>query len=74
VRGLPFPPESFDVVTASLFLHHFDAPEVAEVLRTLWAFTRRALAVNDLRRARIPYLFGRMVFPFVFRSRVSSMA
>jgi SAM-dependent methyltransferase len=71
VRRLPFPPGSFDVVTASLFLHHFDAPEVAKVLRTLWGLTRRALVVNDLRRARVPYLFASAVFPFVFRSRVS---
>ena len=71
VRALPFSPGSFDVVTASLFLHHFDAPEVARVLRSLWSLTRRALVVNDLRRARVPYLFGRATFRFLFRSRVS---
>ena len=71
VRRLPFPPRSFDVVTASLFLHHFDAPEVAGVLRTLFALARRALVVNDLRRARVPYAFGRVTFPWLFRSRVS---
>jgi len=71
VRRLPFPPRSFDVVTASLFLHHFDAPEVAGVLRTLFALARRALIVNDLRRARVPYVFGRVTFPWLFRSRVS---
>lgn len=71
VRSLPFAPGSFDVVTASLFLHHFDPPEVAGVLRSLFALARRALVVNDLHRAWTPYLFGRAVFPFVFRSRVS---
>ena len=71
VRRLPFPPRSFDVVTASLFLHHFDGAEVAEVLRSLFALARRALVVNDLRRARVPLLFGRTVFPFVFQSPVS---
>ena len=71
VRALPFAPGSFDVVTASLFLHHFDGPEVAEVLRSLWALTRRALVVNDLRRARVPYYFGRASFRFLFRSQVS---
>jgi SAM-dependent methyltransferase len=71
VRALPFGAGSFDVVTASLFLHHFDAAEAPGVLRTLYALARRALVINDLRRARVPYLFGRAVFPLLFRSRVS---
>jgi len=71
VRRLPFAPLSFDVVTASLFLHHFDGPQVAEVLRLLYALARRALVVNDLHRARVPYLFGRLAFRHVFRSPVS---
>jgi ubiquinone/menaquinone biosynthesis C-methylase UbiE len=71
VRRLPFPPESFDVVTASLFLHHFDGDDVASVLRALFALARRGLVVNDLHRARVPYLFGRAVFGRVFASRVS---
>jgi SAM-dependent methyltransferase len=71
VRALPFPPRSFDVVTASLFLHHFDACELPGVLRSLLALCRRALVVNDLRRSWVPYTFSRLVFPFVFRSRVS---
>jgi SAM-dependent methyltransferase len=71
VRALPFPPRSFDVVLVSLFLHHFDAPEVAAVLRGLFALTRRALVINDLRRARVPYVFARATFPLLLRSRVS---
>jgi ubiquinone/menaquinone biosynthesis C-methylase UbiE len=71
VRALPFPPLSFDVVTVSLFLHHFDGDEVASVLRSLYALTRRALVVNDLHRAQVPWLFARAVFPLVFESPVS---
>jgi SAM-dependent methyltransferase len=71
VRQLPFPAESFDIVTASLFLHHFDANEVPRVLRGLFGLARRALVVNDLRRATVPYLFGRAFFPLLFKSRVS---
>ena len=71
VRALPFAPASFDVVTASLFLHHFDAHELPEVLRGLYALARRALVVNDLRRARVPYVFGRAFFKLLFRSPVS---
>jgi ubiquinone/menaquinone biosynthesis C-methylase UbiE len=69
--ALPFRAESFDVVVVSLFLHHFDAPDLPVVLRTLYATCRRALVVTDLRRAHVPYLFGRMFFRWLFRSRVS---
>jgi SAM-dependent methyltransferase len=71
VHALPFRPESFDVVLASLFLHHFDGPDVAHVLRDLYALCRRALVITDLRRARVPYLFGRLTFASLFESPVS---
>lgn len=71
VHALPFADGAFDVVTASLFLHHFDGADVARVLRELYRVARRALVVNDLRRARVPYAFGRVVFPLLFRSHVS---
>ena len=68
---LPFAAGTFDVVTASLFLHHFDQSELPDLLRALYALARRALVVNDLRRARVPYVFGQAVFPLLFQSRVS---
>jgi SAM-dependent methyltransferase len=70
-RRLPFAPGTFDVVTASLFLHHFDQSALPDLLRGLYALCRRALVVNDLRRARVPYVFGKAVFPLLFQSRVS---
>jgi len=71
VRALPFGARSFDVVTASLFLHHFDSQDVPGLLRSLFELSRRGLVVNDLRRAHVPLLFGRLVFPWLFRARVS---
>jgi SAM-dependent methyltransferase len=71
VRALPFRACSFDVVIASLFLHHFDAPELPGLLRAVFALARRALVVTDLRRSPVPYLFGRAFFPFLFTSPVS---
>ena len=71
VRRLPFAPGSFDVVLASLFMHHFDCDEVADVLNHLYALARRALVVNDLRRHPVPYYFGRVTFPLLFQSQVS---
>jgi SAM-dependent methyltransferase len=70
-RALPFGPGTFDVVTASLFLHHFEDNELPALLGSLYALARRALVVNDLRRARVPYVFGKVVFPALFRSRIS---
>lgn len=71
VRALPFRERAFDVVTASLFLHHFTDDELPALLRALYGLARRALVVNDLRRARLPHAFGRAAFPLLFRSRVS---
>jgi SAM-dependent methyltransferase len=71
VRALPFAARSFDVVTASLFLHHFEAAELPGLLSSLYALARRALVVNDLHRAVVPFAFGTVFFPVLFRSRVS---
>lgn len=71
VGALPFPSGAFDVVLASHFLHHFDAGQAAAVLRRLYDVARRALIVDDIRRARVPYVFARSVFPLFLRSRVS---
>jgi ubiquinone/menaquinone biosynthesis C-methylase UbiE len=68
---LPFLDRSFDVVTASLFLHHFDAARLAGLLRELGRVAQRAVVVSDLERARVPLLFGRLVFPLLFRTPVS---
>jgi ubiquinone/menaquinone biosynthesis C-methylase UbiE len=71
VHALPFPDCSFDVVLTSLFLHHFDGDEATSVLSKLYALARRALVITDLRRARVPYVFGQLTFPWLFKSRVS---
>jgi len=56
-RRLPFEDRSFDVVTASLFLHHFEHRDAVELLRAFLRLARRAVVINDLRRHRIPWLF-----------------
>ena len=70
-RRLPFPDRTFDVVTASLFLHHFAEGELPALLRSLFSLARRAVVVSDLRRAHVPYVFGKVAFPVLFKSRVS---
>jgi SAM-dependent methyltransferase len=70
-RALPFAPGSFDVVVASLVLHHFDAGEAPRVLRECARAAARVVIINDLRRAWVLYAFGRVAFPLIFRSPVS---
>lgn len=68
---LPFPDGAFDVVTASLVLHHFDDEDLASLLQRLYRLAARALVVSDLHRAAVPHLFGQVAFPLLFRSPVS---
>jgi ubiquinone/menaquinone biosynthesis C-methylase UbiE len=72
VRGdslsLPFADRSFDVVTASLFLHHFKDEDVVRLLREFARVARRALIVNDLIRNRVPYWFARLTGPLLAKS------
>jgi SAM-dependent methyltransferase len=56
-RRLPFDGGCFDLVVASLFLHHFEDDEVTALLRAFSATARRAVVVNDLRRHLIPWAF-----------------
>jgi SAM-dependent methyltransferase len=49
----PFAPRTFDIVTASLFLHHQDGERVVQLLRGLRRLARQAVVVNDLRRHRL---------------------
>lgn len=55
--ALPFPPGSFDLVSSSLFLHHFTNERVAELLGAFYKSARRACLISDLERHILPYLF-----------------
>jgi len=61
--NLPFASRSFDYVTASLFLHHFQDEDVARLLQDFARIARRAVIVNDLVRNLVPYYFIRMTGP-----------
>jgi SAM-dependent methyltransferase len=53
---LPFRPRSFDVVTASLLLHHLTDEQIVRLLATLCRTARVAVVINDLRRHWVPWL------------------
>jgi ubiquinone/menaquinone biosynthesis C-methylase UbiE len=66
-RRLPFPDRSFDLVTASLFLHHFSFDDLVSLLISFRALARRAVVVNDLHRHRVPWLFIFVIARLTFR-------
>jgi ubiquinone/menaquinone biosynthesis C-methylase UbiE len=69
--NLPFARASFDIVTASLFLHHFVEDDVVRMLRNFSLLARRAVIVNDLVRNFIPYYFMRIAGPIITTSYLS---
>jgi SAM-dependent methyltransferase len=50
--GLPYRPDSFDVVLCSLTLHHFSEADVVAILRRIHDIARGGYIINDLRRNR----------------------
>jgi ubiquinone/menaquinone biosynthesis C-methylase UbiE len=65
---LPFDSDSFDFVTASLFLHHFRDDDVVALLEDFGRIARRAVIVNDLVRNLVPYYFIRFAGPLFTES------
>jgi ubiquinone/menaquinone biosynthesis C-methylase UbiE len=61
---LPFAEASIDYVFCSLFLHHFEDPQVAELLAGFYRVARRAVIVSDLERHVLAYLFFPFTKPF----------
>ena len=55
-RALDYPNGSFDVVMASLFLHHFDDDAAIGVLREMNRLSSNGLIVNDLHRHPAAYV------------------
>jgi ubiquinone/menaquinone biosynthesis C-methylase UbiE len=66
--SLPFAERSFDFVTASLFLHHFQDEDVVRLLADFSRVARRAIIINDLVRNLIPYYFARLTGPVLATS------
>ncbi|HWO00531.1 MAG TPA: methyltransferase domain-containing protein [Blastocatellia bacterium] len=65
---LPFVDRSFEFVTASLFLHHFEDADVVRLLADFSRVARRAVIVNDLVRNLVPYYFSLITGPILARS------
>jgi SAM-dependent methyltransferase len=48
---LPLKEEQFDIVHASLFLHHFKEEEIKRLLEALLKICNKGIIINDLRRS-----------------------
>jgi ubiquinone/menaquinone biosynthesis C-methylase UbiE len=51
-RSLPYPDDTFDIVHASLVLHHLDGDDAPALLREMDRVARLGIIVNDLDRSR----------------------
>jgi SAM-dependent methyltransferase len=64
---LPYNDDSFDVVTLSLALHHFNPADQLTVLREMARVSNHLVLVNDLARSRLNYLGSRLLGFTVWR-------
>jgi ubiquinone/menaquinone biosynthesis C-methylase UbiE len=51
----PFREKSFDLVHASLFLHHFNEDEIVQLIKYFLILARKGIIINDLRRNILAY-------------------
>jgi len=63
--ALPFADRSFDVVTASMLLHHFSGAALERLFAELCRVAARAVIINDLLRHRLAWV-GWQLWSFFF--------
>ncbi|HKQ80066.1 MAG TPA: methyltransferase domain-containing protein [Blastocatellia bacterium] len=68
--NLPFDDRSFDFALASLFLHHFENPQAAALLRSFARVARVAFIINDLRRHPVAYYSIKLLTQLFTRNRL----
>jgi len=68
-RSLPWPDRAFDVVHASLVLHHLEPPDAIVFLVEAARVARHGVVVNDLVRARHHWLGARVLLAVTTRNR-----
>ncbi len=67
---LPFRDDAFDVVSSSLFAHHFEPDTLQRLVRESLRVCRRAVLINDLIRSRLHLGLVYLGLP-LFRSRIT---
>jgi hypothetical protein len=67
---LPFRDDSFEVVSCSLFAHHFERDTLPLLADEALRVAKRAVLINDLIRSRLHLLMVYLGLP-LFRSRIT---
>lgn len=62
--------EKYDVVHASLVMHHFPGREAVEALDKMYRLSRYGVVVNDLQRHPVPWLGLRLGLPLFTSNRL----
>ena len=70
VMGLPFSNAAFDVVSSSLFAHHFEPTNLPRFVTEALRVSRQAVLINDLIRTRMHLALVYLGLP-LFRSRIT---
>lgn len=70
---LPLADRSVDVVSSTLFLHHFDATSVAQLLKESARVARVAVVALDLTRHRAPLAINALLSRFAYRSPITGL-
>ena len=68
VFALPLPNQSVDIVTSSLFLHHFRPPQIAALLQECARVARVGIAMSDCARDAVALGSFRVLRPILARS------
>lgn len=68
---LPLCDNAVDIVVSSLFLHHFRAPQIVQLLREFQRASRVGWVMNDLVRHYVPLVFFRLTKPIFARSYIT---
>jgi ubiquinone/menaquinone biosynthesis C-methylase UbiE len=67
---LPFCDDAFDVVSCSLFAHHFEPDELQQLVKEALRVSRQAVLINDLIRSRLHLALTYAGLP-LFQSRIT---
>lgn len=67
---LPFKKKTFEIVHASLFLHHFSEEGIIQLLKTFCETCRSGIIINDLRRNVFAYMGIKILTTLFSRSEM----
>jgi ubiquinone/menaquinone biosynthesis C-methylase UbiE len=68
--ALPFPDSSFDLVSSTLFAHHFTPPQIVQFVNEGLRVCRAAVLINDLVRQPLHLALAYLGSP-LYRSRIT---